>query len=732
MNTLSDRRKSWVRRNSPALILLLAVVVLYPIAIYKILFLSSLILGDINLWPGPDTFYRGLISAWQDTNNGGTAGAPSKFAVLLVVIFRQSFAPKLFLLSLLPAAGLSMFLASRLITKSLLARYVAVLVYTINPVTLGEFTSASPLLLIYALMPLELYFFLRLALSPKINLQHLFAFSAVTAFSFSFLQDAVLMYLLLLLPTAILSAVARPGKSLEILKHIVEAMVLSALVSLALVLPEVAFRFRGAVALESAGKGVIGGMLADVRYTYLPSYALNVLRLAGNAGTGMWALGYNNPGFLWTWAGYVIPFLVGFSLIRATRQPRVNYLLCLGFAIAALAVLGFVMATQEALTYQIFERYPVLFAFRNPRRLMFIAALMFSLLLAAGVDSLQSVLRRLSLSGTHKKARSLVHYVSLAGLILLLLIYAWPVFAGDLGMEYVHPGYRGWIEVPPYYFDIANQIKSLSLGQHRTLWLPMHLTPQSIVTGLDVNAFLIPSGTYFDPADTTLKFYSAMLTALIHNETKDWGRWLSAADIKYVVIDKGSVQRGPPALTFAWNTLYPTGDPLAYRELVAVQRDLKLVFENDQSAIFENTDAADMIALYDMSALGYVTGLDPVRAYQHRLSDRNLTVVSGRTEITIDGKSDRDLLLILFFNYDEGWQVTRDIARHLRAFGWANGFVIKQGNVHAVISFAYQNIFIATSFVSYFSWLVVTVYLIATITHGQLRLRHFAKKPVGC
>lgn len=702
--------------------LLLFLVIIYPIVVSKVIALETFVLGDIELWESAETLSMSFFTVWHDSPDGGSFKIVFPFVfikALLVAVFGQLAAAKMFLLLLIPSAMISMFYSSKIFVSSLTGRYLAAFVYAINPITIGEFISASPLLAFYAILPLVLYTFVRLLEAKSDYWRNILQFSLTFSFAIILLIDSIIMLpVWLSIITLIYFLTHRKNlfpliRKLSVAVSIIFVMLLPIVIGYSLPASELG---------ETISARGLSNPLGDVQYTYNRAHFLNLVKLAGNEGTHMAALGYNNPNQLWNITGLVIP-IVAFSFLAFTKDVKKLYLLLSLLAIA-IFILLFVWATKEHYTFSLFEGFPMLFTLRNPRKIMFVLSLAVSLLFAFGATHI------ISRIGT-KLRRKYISAVLVCVIMALLLAYNWPLFTNDLGMGQARPGFPGSSQISENYIKIAEDLHSLSYDEYRTIWLPMDVKTQYIVTGLETNSFLLPSGSGL--THSSPEYYNKLFNVLLNKETNEWGKWLSAVNVKYVVVNKLSDQQGEPILSGArWDTLYPMGDPLKYYDLLKGQADLVPVIDNENYAIFENLEYSSIMTVYHISALEYVKSDDAVSASNYILSEHPLKLAKlSESQYHIQGNVERDLIIVISTNYDPMWKSSKaEITEHFKAFNWANGFVIEAGSIDGSIQYTFQQTYAITAIIAYSVWIVAIIALLRPWPYVNkiLRLKEYYHK----
>ena len=153
-------------------------------------------------------------------------------------------------------------------------------------------------------------------------------------------------------------------------------------------------------------------------------------------------------------------------------------------------------------------------------------------------------------------------------------------------------------EVPPVYLEINGwlQAQKTEGTMFRTLWLPE--APQATP---DYFGILSIYGGNSLLTDNTIDPVASSLTLLVNNETEYFGTLLSLVNVKYIIVDLTAPNVYPNFATgpARMSGLCPIGSPESYVALLNEQKDLRVVFNNTDAIIYENTAFTPQITVYE-------------------------------------------------------------------------------------------------------------------------------------
>ncbi|GAH18172.1 unnamed protein product, partial [marine sediment metagenome] len=148
--------------------------------------------------------------------------------------------------------------------------------------------------------------------------------------------------------------------------------------------------------------------------------------------------------------------------------------------------------------------------------------------------------------------------------------------------------------IPDVYYKAGNWLDEhrKKEGPFRTLWVPLdpvNLGTEKGLRWIDTHKFNPPqwAGLYHLP---NLNYVESVLNSLCGNHTDRIGALLVHGNVKYIVVNLRSLQKGPVSLVGMHNSFYPTGDPKGFLEILNQQRDLKLAFSDSDFVVYENKE----------------------------------------------------------------------------------------------------------------------------------------------
>ena len=519
-----------------------------------------------------------------------------KYALLVLTGGDAGWAQRVYYLTLLPLAALTMrFLLGHFIGSKLVVGAVS-LMYALNGLTIGWFLGGGqaylpvhvmfPLIMAYLLRVLSkrtpkaldlLLFILALALITSTHPHMLFYFAPfVVIFGYRKLEDLVTL-----------------RQRLTLLSSL--ALTVVALFFLAA--PFTIYQFQDLVSrVFNPGEGVgafsvtpVSVFLEDMKALYFNPY-LNTM-VAYYTGT-IFFIG-----------------LFGFALLDRSRLK-----VFIPFFLISSGILIFIFLIKLGFLDGLFKQLPLLLVFRSPSKLAFMLIWaifpMIALLLDAIFERLKDGGKRLFSPAQQWSFRAGLLALTATGSVLFLI--------GDFhpNMDKPQANFATFFssnlltdedigEVPPHLEEIRDWItlKRDEEGTFRTLWLPNDRHQQKKVSWIYDGS--VDGGP--EPDHMGLLF-----NALIRDENRSWGKLLAGYNIKYLVVNKtpwaySAMQQsyeGLPRLALQQNYgWYPFGDPKAYQNLLEGQDDIEIAFETSFYSIYENKSPMAEISAYSRTFL---------------------------------------------------------------------------------------------------------------------------------
>lgn len=212
--------------------------------------------------------------------------------------------------------------------------------------------------------------------------------------------------------------------------------------------------------------------------------------------------------------------------------------------------------------------------------------------ISAGYEFLKSILTKTIPNGRKQIARGVALLSVICPVVLLMGVYAWPLWTGDIARSSgdVLPSDR--IKVPAYYYDAAQSLEEQD-GDFRLLSLPMPMVAgcaywwnggsDGCAAFSDPTTWLLPKATVNNGA-SGLGLAGSIASELGDNGTSNWGKAVALLNVKYVILHKDC----------AWQLIENNArwsspwSEEAYEEILGQQSDLKLDQEYGDLALYEN------------------------------------------------------------------------------------------------------------------------------------------------
>lgn len=710
-------------------------------------------MGYGDCWPFPETArqaFQAFFSAWHQQNPG------LDMPVVTVISFLTFFegvlitllggnavlAQRLFHWLPLPLAFVMMYWALGILTKSRVAKFVASFIYSCNLVSIGELLGGYPgSLYVHAIFPVLVVKLYGIYVGikgqetgdrKKVKKDWL-VFSLLLAIAYIF-SDHVLIIIAPFFILFLLALLISKG-----IKGVIGGIGLifgSGVLVFLLTFPYTYFYLRTAFPFlygESLRQEVLEFLLGNVRDSYRTWTLGDVVRIGGSSYVKLYG-----QSFEWAEFGYVLPLLAAIPLLFKNNwsAKKIFVILVSGFLSAVTTY--FIYATHRYWTLPLFERFPILFRFRNTARPSLFLAFCYAPLIALTIDGWVSgvgrwlFLKKIDSSsdpcgrqnfwrGQAPRLQimvALLKLLPLAVLIVCLFYYYKPFFSGDLTFEKNRgkDAYR----ITPIYYEIADFLnqKHEEEGFFRTLWLPWnHEEALMKLRYLDPYTFSVPInyGAYKNSSYT--QYLLDSYRALADEETGEWGKVIGPASVRYIVLNLDSKETGRARAEYGYQTPYLLGAAGDYRRILDGQKDLNLVKETEHYRIYENFSFEPIIGIHSDNTIQSYEFSDvaarPWRAFEGRGIRYEKT---SPTSYTVFFNEPVEGDLILGEAYDPQWQATiadGKILGHFEALGWANGYRLdgsEVGEIH--IEYTAQKIKDILVFFSFLTWLYVLASLL--------------------
>jgi len=561
-------------------ILLLSAIITMFIFLYRNLPIMSMWAFSDLLAFNHITEIHSFSSSWNSQFLGYRQETLTRASVLLLELFIRNdvISQKVYFLSILPLSVVTMYVFVRRYFKSYLSRIFSSALYAINPITIGEFVNGSVWMIIYALFPLMLHLLLKIYETDTIKNILIYGLCASILIGLSVGPIWILLWTFSPVPFVMLSNFPyfRKQKLKLYFKKSILILVFI-LIGFTLLLPTLYFViFIQPFAFRPQSTA---SYFKDIEYCYSKATPLRLLMLAGNAGSPMDLLGYNNFTW-WTISGMVIPIISFIPLINLKNSKHFfDLMLC---SITCLIIL-FIFLTYGEITYPLFSIFTFLFSSRNPKYLMYSLSFCISFLFGRGLDVLFNLIKKAK--SMDKKVKNLTFFLTLILVSISLIIYMYPTWNGDMGLGKRRNPYV----VPQSYYEIASIIKERNSENdfHRVLWLPYTYQTQTRIVntiqhfgaklGQDVLNF------------STVDFVEDFFRRIEYNNLENFSMITALFNIKYIVIDKTQNSTEPINVYKSYGTPFIKGNPELFDRFINKQHEFLKIYETNEFTIYQNT-----------------------------------------------------------------------------------------------------------------------------------------------
>lgn len=539
---------------------------------------------------GPNTFvpslnskseFEQLWSLW----NYHALGSPSPkdgfayyaLSAPLLLIFNNNavLVEKVFLLIPMPLMAITMYIFLRYMLKSQYWKFVIALVYSVNFITINQFLTQTEWVLIAGVIfPLVLLYTFKFVRSQ--NIRDLLILSSLVAIGTTFRIQLFIWYMLFIVAIAIANVIEK--KSLKYgLKMVLRLALLIGIVFVVLtpiiLIPIISLaQGQTATALSGLNPQSISSRDKSYYMTFVQSSDL----------------------YLFAAVSFVLAFLT--LLVR--NKVRQIYAFCMLGVIGLLMTLFWLLRGTDWVPGTLISLL-VFYTADYPASLMVLISWAFTVLLIflikeaydRGIFSFKRPY--------HLNLRTATKFAAV-GIITIMLISS--IFVYNLYGAKNSDFYNGVnfsnSEVPPVYLEINGwlQAQKTEGTMFRTLWLPE--APQATP---DYFGILSIYGGNSLLTDNTIDPVASSLTLLVNNETEYFGTLLSLVNVKYIIVDLTAPNVYPNFATgpARMSGLCPIGSPESYVALLNEQKDLRVVFNNTDAIIYENTAFTPQITVYE-------------------------------------------------------------------------------------------------------------------------------------
>lgn len=562
---------------------------LFAYAYRDILGYGMLSVGDLAPFPESRQALEAFLFSWQPQSMGTSMAREARLFIIgvLVALFGDNavMAQKVFYLSLLPLASITMYIFLNRLVRSRFGKIVASLLYiaTIEPI--WAFVNGSmSFLFLHAIYPLLLLALFNV-LDGAGRLRNMFIFTALLGVAASFHPQVLFFFAPFMIVFSLIGMLRRRS-----LRHaLTTALLISASLALCYLLgspfwapyglPSFVFPYEMVVGLP------IERLIQDVTQSYRHASITNLAML-----------NVAHP------VSLLLPIFAFSSLLLSRDGERLGH--ALGFSIIVFSLTLFGWLTHLGLTLDLFRRLPFLFTFREMAKITYILLLAYPPLLAIAIDGIQDRFKRsVERRGEALARAQLIGYGLALSAISVVLVFNIALYEGGrlLRGDMALHEYRGTeFVVPTVCLNAGNWLDARRRedGFFRTLWCPLDFHTQRSLTWLDPYTFSVPAqGEVLGlPNIDYVKF---ALELFCVGRTSHLGSLLAPANVKYVIVNLAFGDRGPARIVGTHKTYYPMGEPMAFVEILNEQEDLRLVAREGEFLVYENTEFIPHIVAYD-------------------------------------------------------------------------------------------------------------------------------------
>jgi hypothetical protein len=536
--------------------------------------------ADLPPFPqNPDLLWNRFASVWQNEHLGFPLPEISFQVIVgtIILIFGDpNVAQKILFLSAMPCAMIFMYIFAGKFLKSDISRFLASVVYGLNPVIIGRFINGGPLdvLFLYALLPL---LWLQLA---KIIDRRKFLDVLLFAVLFGIVGSRIYAIFWAVVPFAVMLILVKLSQKRYREKSFFTgiAMVLvSFSLGILLILPDILLAFQRNETLVPQSETFIEA----IDWAYSTPNPLNLIWLAGNGGDLMMrSLGYNDITF-WTLLGLIIP-IIAFSSIFLARKERREYVFL--FLPLVMVVTIFILLTRLKLTYPLFHAFPTLFSLKNPVKIMYPMSLALCSLFGIGLDGITRRIKKKANTILQKRVQVAVFNASV---LVIIFLYLFPAIGGGtVGLNNV---YGDSYAVPREYEIALNWVneQKQSYGFFRTLWLPYDYPTQIKLEAADPQNVGLRSGAAWLNMPN-IHFVRDLFETICKGNMENFSELLTILDVKYVIIDLGSPYTTECQVVERQVTPWIVGNSTYFKNMMEHQNYLSEVYKIGNLIVYEN------------------------------------------------------------------------------------------------------------------------------------------------
>jgi hypothetical protein len=629
----------------------------FYIVAYRDMLLEQIRFWALNLFPMPTSNLSYYVSG-QFYWFSGNLGSPAQpniagwlpYIFVLISGGNLVLAEKFLASATLVSCFTMYFFLSNHFKGSRLARFSAALIYGFGPATVLDFSDIA--FWGYVMIPVVFNYMFNLFEEKRRTKDALLlglSISLMTAFLPQILSLILLSFLVFLVARMLANT-----EKLTYLRRVAVQFLLAMFVFVATSPYLISGSYQFLISIGHAYTSAVTSPSLPSIYqaTYSNQGIATVLRLIGGSpGNHL-----SND----SWIGFVLPVLAFGSLLLIRNRKRMLDLLALSVVSLVVMTIIYGIHLESGWAMWLLNNTPVKLFF-YPERPLYIVTFAYCVMISVTVSRLIAIVTRFHLSTRFRLSYSIPWFKSkhvfsallTSSLLVSVFIFA-PVFDVQMHQERYAP-------LPPVYSSIENWLLSHSKGEtYRVMFLPT----DSFFTVLGFpEAFEYTSGYALRQTSDYVDFvYNQMIT----KGTCYLGSLLAPASVKYIVLatpDPNTLWKGSPAMGAP---LYPvingpptytatgvTGNPLDIAEILDNQRDLKLVYVNQDFQVYENMMYLPEISVF--SSATYVVGSEdvvPILPYMPGFGANNDLLILAGQNPSLAKELPEVSSSILFFNTD--------------------------------------------------------------------------------
>lgn len=514
-----------------------------------------------------------------------SSSTPLILLCLGTLIKNDIIVQNLYYLSFIPLSFVTMYILSQKLISGAYGRYFASFLYALNPITIGEFYNGSVWMNIYIIAPLIIFLTIEFLERKNLNVFYGLMISILLGLTYSTVWILVWTILFPIFIVTLIKSIKEIKNGNHDIFRRIGYLLIFFMLGVILLLPSIdyiIFTKEKAFRQDS-----IQSLFGDVKNNYKDAIPEYIIRMAGNSGSPMDLLGYNEYSW-WTFFGYIVTIFVLFQILDRKSMKNTYYV---SFFIIISITIIFMSMTHFQLTYRIYENVPFLFSLRNPKYIMYSFSLAISILFGLGIHKFLNPL----------DARR-IYAVSFI-VLMSLIIYLYPIWNGDMGLNN-----KATYTVPKYYSDTFAYLKNDD-SYFRVLWLPYTYSMQTrLANSINHAGVKLGQDLFSSPSYEKIE---NLFRSIENNRTENFSQKIGSYNVKYVIIDKNfDVEQQREfsrnfsediGMHYAYKTPFIHGSPEKFIEFVDLIDGLEKKYEDGNVVIYENNYFIPYIFILNVS-----------------------------------------------------------------------------------------------------------------------------------